>query len=173
MAGDGVMASRWNVGGGGCPTTQRVVMADPVDIGSAGVLRFAHSGELAQLDTLRVIASTDDGVTWNEVIAYDDTDGPTAVEANIEVDVSGFSGSVRFGFEYDNVCGDPLGVTWVLDDVGICEPQQCENGQVAVFTEDFEADTGDWLLGTHWTYDDGLNFAQPGDGVMALSLIHI
>ncbi len=167
MAGDGVMASRWNVGGGGCPTTQRVVMADPVDIGAAAVLRFAHSGELAQLDTLRVIASTDDGATWDEVIAYDNTDGPTAVETNIELDVSGFSGSVRFGFEYDNVCGDPLGVTWVLDDVGICEPQQCENGQVAVFTEDFEADTGDWVLGTHWTYDDGLNFAQPGDGVMA------
>lgn len=167
MAGDGVMASQWNVGGGGCPTTQRVVMADPVDIGAGGILRFAHSGALAQLDTLRVIASTDDGVTWDEVIAYDDTDGPTAVEADIAVDVSGFSGSVRFGFEYDNVCGDPLGVTWVLDDVGVCEPQQCEDGQVAVFTDDFEADTGDWILGTHWTYDDGLNFAQPGDGVMA------
>ncbi len=168
MAGDGVMASAWNVGGGGCPTTQRVVMTDPVDLGSMGTLRFAHSGALAQFDTLRVIASTDDGATWEEVVAYDDMTGPGAVETVVEVDVAAYGGGpVRFGFEYDNVCGDPLGVTWVLDDVAVCEPELCAGGQVVALFEDFEADNGDWVLGTHWLYDDGVGFSQPGDGVMA------
>lgn len=168
MAGDGVMASAWNVGGGGCPTTQRVVMTDPVDLGNEGTLRFAHSGELAELDTLRVIASTDDGATWEEVAAYDDMTGPGAMEAVVELDVAAYGGGpVRFGFEYDNVCGDPLGVTWVLDDVAVCEPELCEGGQVVALFEDFEGDDGAWILGTHWLYDDGVGFAQPGDGVMA------
>ena len=171
LAGDGVMASAWNVGGGGCPTTQRVVMTDAVSLGDVATLRFAHAGELANLDTLRVIASTDDGLTWQEVEAYDDMTGPGAVETVVEVDVSAFAGGdVRFGFEYDNVCGDPLGVTWVLDDVVVCEPappESCADGQFAAYVEDFEVDDGDWILGTHWAYADGLDFAQPGDGVMA------
>lgn len=171
MVGDGVMASAWNVGGAGCPTTQRVVMTDAISLGDVATLSFAHSGELANLDTLRVIASTDDGATWQEVEAYDEATGPDAVEATVTVDVSAFAGGdVRFGFEYDNVCGDPLGVTWVLDDVLVCEPEPpelCADGQFAAYVEDFEVDDGDWILGTHWAYADGLDFAQPGDGVMA------
>ena len=124
QAGDGVMAGIWDTlgFGGGCPTTQRVEMADTVVAGGVVSLRFSQAAQLSTNDTLRVLVSTDDGVTWEIVQEYDDTDGLVQnVESLIDIDLTPWAGPIRIAFEFENICGDAFGVEWGIDDVLICE----------------------------------------------------
>ena len=124
MEGDTSLHGYWNRLGGGCPVTSAAKMSSDVDLRGAGAatLRFFQTGFFAEFDTLRVIVSTDGGGLWVTAATPDPLPLDTATWNEQVIDLSPWIGRprVRFGFEFDNICGDPYGVDWYIDEVSIC-----------------------------------------------------
>jgi hypothetical protein len=81
------------------------------------VLEFSSTAAICDRDTLSVQASGDGGVTWTTV------DNPTNRSSwgSSAYNLASFIGksAVRIGFRFSNVCGDPCGVSWSIDEVRV------------------------------------------------------
>lgn len=93
------------------------------DVSFAGadlpVLSFNHYGEQSFNDTLRVLLSTDGGQSWEEAAVVPE---PNFEWNPVRLELPRWAGEprVRVAFDFHNVCGDPYGVRWWLDDVALC-----------------------------------------------------
>ena len=119
----------WENGELGCPVTSSADMTVDVDLGTARspVLAFSHAGGASTNDTLRIMVSTSRGAIWDQALVLN-SPGETLQLEHFEpvvVDLEPWVGqrTVRFGFEFTNVCGDPFGVLWYINDVSICDQE--------------------------------------------------
>lgn len=110
---------RWNQGPtSGCPVTTAARLNRDLDLSSGllPVISFEQRGEMANLDSLRFVVSIDGGQSWTfwdePALLTDDWQRQEFVLPNLP--------SLRIGFEFENVCGDPRGVNWFLDNIEVC-----------------------------------------------------
>lgn len=82
-------------------------------------LRFVQYGRISFNDTIAVQVSTDGGATWTTASSVPE---PTFTWTEEVIDLAPWAdrSHVRFAFWFHNVCGDPHGVEWQIDDVSIC-----------------------------------------------------
>jgi hypothetical protein len=71
---------------------------------------------MAFRDTLRILASRDGGDSWFVLREPDDLSSAWS-QQRIPLPPEP---RIRFAFELENVCGDPLGIDWSIDDVAVC-----------------------------------------------------
>lgn len=109
---------RWSRSANGCPVTTAVRMTVDLDLSSARapVLEFQQRGEMAFLDTVRVLLSLDEGRSWLPLVEFDALDAEWRGETVPLPSVP----RTRIAFELENVCGDPLGIDWTIDQVRVC-----------------------------------------------------
>ncbi len=121
FSGGAVLWGHWGDFGVGCPIDSDAALTVDLDLSdaSAATLEFAHTGGVCNLDTLRVQVSTQPGgeiTTLGEPVPMADH------WAVYRADLSPWLGlaTVRVAVGFSNVCGDPCGVNWKIDEFRVC-----------------------------------------------------
>lgn len=118
--GDAVLWGYWSEPGVGCPVVATAALMMSLDLSTAtsATLHFEQIGEACEFDTLWVRVSEQTGPVSMLPEPIPAGDRWTHYSADLTPWVGRSSVQLVLGF--DNICGDPCGVSWQIDALRVC-----------------------------------------------------